>query len=242
MGIAKTQTPWFRFSRTWGSVGLGGVFTAVWCRFWMRFAGLTPFGRFASRLATWFAPPYKARRYLADLNPKGYISPSATVYHKDLRLGANVFIGDRALIFQAEESGPVELGDRVNLWGDCLLETGTGGSITIGPDTRINRGVQLLSYKAPIRIGRDVGLGSNSAFYSYDHGTAAGQPYLAQPYETKGPVVVDDYAWIGVGVIVLSGVRIGKHAVIAAGSVVTRDVPDGAIAMGVPAHVVKFRD
>lgn len=50
-----------------------------------------------------------------------------------------------------------------------------------------------------------------------------------------------DGAWLGVGVIVLGGVRIGAGAVIGAGSVVTQDVPDGAIAVGVPARVVKMR-
>ena len=53
---------------------------------------------------------------------------------------------------------------------------------------------------------------------------------------------MDDYAWLGVGVIVLSGVRIGKGAVVGAGSVVTRDIPDGGVAVGVPARVIKMRD
>jgi acetyltransferase-like isoleucine patch superfamily enzyme len=214
----------------------------LWTKFWMRYAGLSYFGRLATRLAIVSAPPYKARQYLKFLNRHGYISPAATIYHSQLRVGAHVFIGDRVMIFEAEEGGPVEIGDRADLWGDSLLETGRGGTITIGANSRVNRGVQLISYIAPICIGRDVGLGANAALYSYDHGIAPGQPYLDQPLETKGPIVIDDHAWIGVGVIILSGVRIGKHAVVAAGSVVTHDVPDGAIAMGVPARVVKMRD
>lgn len=212
-----------------------------WTRLWMRFAGLSRIGRLATWLATWFAPPYKARHYLIFMNPQGYISPSASIHHKQLRLGKNVFIGDRVIIFQAKDGGPVELGDRIHVWGDNLLETGEGGSITIGPFSRVNRGVQVISYKAPIQIGRDVGLGSNAALYSYDHGTAPDRPYMEQPLETKGAIVIEDHAWLGVGVIVLSGVRIGKGAVIGAGSVVAKDVPAGAIAMGVPARVVKMR-
>ena len=53
--------------------------------------------------------------------------------------------------------------------------------------------------------------------------------------------MIDDDAWLGYGVIVLDGVKIGKGAVIGAGSVVTRDVPDETIAVGVPARVVKRR-
>ena len=46
-----------------------------WVRGWMKLAGRGPFGRFATRLATWFAPPLYKRNRLADLNPKGYIAP-----------------------------------------------------------------------------------------------------------------------------------------------------------------------
>jgi acetyltransferase-like isoleucine patch superfamily enzyme len=112
----------------------------------------------------------------------------------------------------------------------------------VGADARINRGVHLISYKAAIQIGCDAGLGTNSVFHSYDHGVAPGIPYIKQPLETKGPIVVGDHAWVGAGVIVLSGVRIGKGAVVAAGSVVTHDVPDNAIVAGVPARLVKMRD
>ena len=59
--------------------------------------------------------------------------------------------------------------------------------------------------------------------------------------QSGGDIVIDDDALLGVAVIVLDKVRIGKGAVIGAGSVVTRDVPDGAIATGVPARVVKMR-
>jgi maltose O-acetyltransferase len=53
------------------------------------------------------------------------------------------------------------------------------------------------------------------------------------------PVTIQDYAWIGRGAHVLKGVTIGRGAVVAAGSTVVTDVPDGALAMGVPARVLK---
>lgn len=59
--------------------------------------------------------------------------------------------------------------------------------------------------------------------------------------ESKGDIVVEDDAWLGLGATVLSGVTIGQGAVIAAGAVVTRDVPPYAIAAGAPARVVKYR-
>ena len=57
----------------------------------------------------------------------------------------------------------------------------------------------------------------------------------------KRTIVLHDYVWLGYGVTVLSGVEIGQGAVVAAGSVVTRDVPAYAVVGGVPARVIKYR-
>ena len=57
----------------------------------------------------------------------------------------------------------------------------------------------------------------------------------------KGPIIVEDDVWIGESAILMSGVRIGRGAVIGAGAVVTKDIPPYAIAVGVPATVIKYR-
>jgi acetyltransferase-like isoleucine patch superfamily enzyme len=244
----RLQRLWSHYWAIWRSDGIAGVLwraknilADIWVRFWMRFAGLNRCGRIATRLAVWGAPPYRARRYFARLYPHGYVAPSATIYHTAVRLGEHVFIGDRVLFFQAEHGGQVELGDRVSIFGDVILETGQGGSITIGAGSRVHRGCNLIAYLAPIQIGCDVGLAQNCAFHSYNHGIAPGESISKQPLQTRGPIIIDDHAWLGIGVIVLSGVRIGKGAVIGAGAVVTSDIPDGAIAVGSPARVVKMR-
>lgn len=213
----------------------------IWVRFWMRRSGLKLFGRVATRLAICFTPPFKGRYYLAQLNTQGYISPSATLHHADLRIGANVFIGDRVLIFQSFDGGRVEIGDNVRLVGDINIETGQGGSLKIGSDTFIQPRCQFSAYAERIEIGSGVQIAPNCAFYPYDHGFARGKLIREQPLRTKGGIIIDDDALLSYGVIVLSGVRIGKGAVIGAGAVVTRDVPDGAIAAGVPARVIRMR-
>ena len=86
----------------------------------MRYAGLSYSGRIATRLATWFTTPYKSRRYLAHLNRKGYIAPSAMINHDGLQLGGKVFIGDRVVIYQTNNSGSVELGKGVELYSDMV--------------------------------------------------------------------------------------------------------------------------
>ena len=94
---------------------------------------------------------------------------------------------------------------------------------------------------APIRIGAFAEIAPNCAFYPYDHGYKANELIRCQPLQTKGGIVIEDDVWLGFGVIVLDGVKIGRGAVIGAGAVVTGDIPEGAIAAGVPARVTKMR-
>jgi len=219
-----------------------GVISAVWIRFWMRFAGLGLFGRLATSFATWFAPPFYERCHLAWLNPRGYVAPGTVLHHGDLRLGSHVFIGKRVVIFQDKNGGPVVLGNSVHFYGDTYLQTGESGCIKIGDRTTVQPRCQFSAYKGSIEIGRDVQIAPNCAFYPYDHSFAPGELIRKQPITTKGGIFIEDDVWLGFGVIVLDGVRIGKGAVVGAGSVVTRDIADGAIAFGVPARVVRIRD
>ena len=66
------------------------------------------------------------------------------------------------------------------------------------------------------------------------------------PYDlctlTCKPVLIREYAWVGAGATILPGVCIGRHAIVGAGSVVTKDVPDYAVAVGNPAKVIKMLD
>jgi acetyltransferase-like isoleucine patch superfamily enzyme len=215
--------------------------TKRWIRFWMRYANMKGFGRIASLFVSWFAPPHKARVYLAYMNSRGYIEPSATIYHSKLRLGTNIFIGDHVIIFEGKNGGPVELGDRVNIFRHTIIETAHGGSLTLEEEASIHPRCQLNAYKAPIRIGRGTMIAPNCAFYPYDHGVVPDRTIRQQPLQSKGGIIIGSEAWLGVGVIVLGGVKIGDGAVIGAGSVVTQDVPEGAIALGTPARVVKMR-
>lgn len=212
-----------------------------WRSFWLGRAGASGFGRIAARIACRKTAPHHQREFLADLTPRGFIDPAAVVTHPDLRLGANVFIGGNVMISSAPEGGAVELGDRVQLYGNTFIDTGAGGRIRMGADTHIQPGCHIHAHLSDIRIGSEVEIAANCAFYSYDHGIGPGTPIMRQDLTSKGPIIIGDGAWLGHGVTVLQGVTIGAGAVIAAGAVVTRDVPENAIAAGVPARVIGFR-
>ena len=229
-------------SAAWRNDGIKGVISAVWARFWMYFAvsGIT--GRIATWLASCFAPPYYGRVELSWWNRRGYISPRTDIHHSNLHLGSNIFIDDRVLIYQTNDGGPVELCDYVHIYRDTIIQTGKGGSVKIGIKTHIQPRCTFSAFKGSIKIGGAVQIAPNCSFYSYDHGIAAGVEIIEQPLQTKGGIVIEDGAWLGVGVTVLDGVRIGKGAVVGAGSVVIKDVPEGAVVMGVPACIVTIRD
>jgi carbonic anhydrase/acetyltransferase-like protein (isoleucine patch superfamily) len=192
-------------------------------------------------MASAFTPPYFGRVFLADLHPRGFIAPSASIAHEDLRLGAHVFIGDCVVIFGRGNAGPVTLEDAVHLYGDTQIYTADSGSVRIGQGSHIQQRCYFSSFLAPIEIGRRAEIAPNCAFYSHSHGTAAGVPIREQPLSTQGGIVIEDDVWLGFGVTVLDGVRIGSGAVIGAGSVVTTDIPDNMIASGVPARPLRKR-
>ncbi|HKB57445.1 MAG TPA: acyltransferase [Lacunisphaera sp.] len=113
------------------------------------------------------------------------------------------------------------------------------GKIEIGHGAYLNRYTILDAHEC-ISVGRDVMIGPHCYLTDADHGTAPGASVKSQPM-TSRPVVIEDEAWLGAHVTVLAGVRIGRGAVIGAGSVVTHDVPAGAIAFGAPATVRRQR-
>lgn len=214
----------------------------LWVKFWICFAGLGLCGRFFTRIAVAFMPPYYERHRLALLTSKGYFAPTARVYGEDVNCGKHVFLDDRVLIYQGWEGGAVTIEEGVHLHRDTVIQTGQAGSVEIGAETKIQLRCHFSAYKRSIVIGSGVQIAPNCSFFSYNHTVVPGTSIRKQPLQSKGDIVVADGVWIGVGVIVLDGVTIGKGAVIGAGSVVTNDIPDNAIAAGVPAVVKKYRE
>lgn len=115
-----------------------------------------------------------------------------------------------------------------------------GPSIVIGDDCFIGSGCEF-NITAGIEIGNKVLIAGGCRFVDHNHGTALGLPMGIQP-TTAARISVEDDSWIGANAVVLEGVSIGAGAVVAAGAVVTRPVPANAIAGGVPARVLRYRD
>ena len=209
----------------------------------MAVSGPTGGGRLATRLAVWLLGGVcKDRKLLASLTPRPFISPLAQIRCADLRVGRHAFIDDDVTIYAHDDGGRVEVGEFSSLHRGTVIEIGAGGSVVIGRDSHIQGACNLKGFVADLRIGNQVQIAPQCAFSPYQHTFAERtQPIKNQPLASKGPIVIEDDAWLGLGVIVLDGVTIGRGAVIGAGAVVTGDVPPYAIAVGVPARVVGSR-
>ena len=115
-------------------------------------------------------------------------------------------------------------------------------NITIGENCHINHlGCLQADADSKIRIGDHLLMGPGTMLFTSNYSIAEGAPMREQPVRQKDIVIGND-VWLGSNVVVTAGIRIGDGAVIGAGSVVTKDIPPNAIAAGVPAKVLKYRE
>jgi maltose O-acetyltransferase len=111
-----------------------------------------------------------------------------------------------------------------------------GYQTTIGARTFVNWGLVSLDV-ARVTIGDDVQIGPNVQLLTATHPVEPGP--RRDKWEGAEPIVIGDNVWLGGGVIVCPGVTIGADTVVGAGSVVTRDLPAGVVAVGSPARVIR---
>ena len=112
--------------------------------------------------------------------------------------------------------------------------------VTLGNNSGIGISASL---GGAICIGDNVMMGPNCTFYPRNHAfERLDVPMCQQGFQEEKPIIVGNDVWIGGHVIVFPGVHIGNGAIIGAGAVVTKDVPDFAIVGGNPARVIRFRN
>ena len=113
--------------------------------------------------------------------------------------------------------------------------TDCGKNITVGKNVFINSGCKFQD-QGGITIGDGTLIGHNVVLATLNHGIAPEERHDLFP----APIHIGKNVWIGANAVVLPGVAIGDHAVIAAGAVVTKDVPANAVVGGIPAKVIRL--
>ena len=115
--------------------------------------------------------------------------------------------------------------------------TDCGKNIHLGKGVFINAGCKFQD-QGGIYIGDGALIGHNTVLATLNHGFSSEKRHDLYP----APIHIGENVWIGANVTVVGGVTIGNHAIIAAGAVVTKDVPENAVAAGVPAKVIRSID
>ncbi len=144
--------------------------------------------------------------------------PGVLVFHPDrITLGRNVYVGHYAIL-KAYHVNEMVIGNDVWIGQQCYFHS--GGGLRIGDGVGIGPGVRILTTRHE-ELGRSV-------------------PIMEGPAEGS-PVVLEEHCDLGIGSIILPGIRVGRGAQVGAGAVVTRDVPPFAIVAGSPARILRYR-
>ena len=177
------------------------------------------------------------------------------------RTGNGLIIGRNVVI---RHPSNIELGDNVTIDDNCVIDGRGAGpeGVILEDNVMINRNCMILAKAGHIRFGRRTSIGCNSVVVSMDGvelGEAvliAGGCYISagsygfddinefvmdQKAYSAGPIRIGSGAWLGTRVTVLDGVSIGKGAIIGACALVNKNIPENAVAYGVPVKVVRIR-
>lgn len=155
------------------------------------------------------------------------------LFHPQLRIGKGVEVDPRAWLGRG---GKIAIGDNSIVRAGAFLLP-SGGFISIGNNSSINQYV-VINGEGGVTIGNSVMIASFCAFYAANHVFSDPTiPIERQGMCTRGGIKIADDVWIGTHAVILDGVSVGTGSVIAAGTVVTKDVPRFSIVAGVPGTV-----
>ena len=163
---------------------------------------------------------------------------------KNISFNGSATIEDGCFI-QALSKGGITVGNNFSLGRNSIIEcTGVirelGEELIIGDNVGIAANA-FIAMRGKVEIGSNTIFGPNVSIHAENHNFSdIDKPIKLQGATRKGVKIGED-CWIGSKAVILDGVTIGSHSIIAAGAVVTKDIPEYSIAGGVPAKIIKMR-
>lgn len=164
---------------------------------------------------------------------------------RQLSVGRRLVIEDYAEVHATSREG-VQIGDDVSIGAMSMIRPSgyysrdLGVGLRIGDRTGIGASC-FIGCSGGIDIGSDVLFGPGVMLFAEDHEFGATDQTIKSQGVRWEPIVIEDDCWLASRVIVTSGVRIGRGSVVAAGAVVTRDIPPFSVVAGNPARVLRSR-
>jgi acetyltransferase-like isoleucine patch superfamily enzyme len=187
----------------------------------------------------------------AHFGPRSSVSSKAMIIGRHgISIGDNCHILDHAIVqcgphsFSELPASP-NYPDRLVIGNNCSIQpyafiSTSGGYIEIGDNVCINPFCVLYGFGG-LKIGRDVMIANSCVIVPQNHVVTPGNGSLLGTGSTGKGIIINDNVWLGSKVVVLDGVEIGKGSVIAAGAIVTKNIPAGVIAAGIPARIIRNR-
>ena len=166
-----------------------------------------------------------------DARPRWYIRMLAPLYQQRGR-GSKIYGSVR---MDTPPYRHFSLGQHSVIESFCCINNAVG-DIMIGNHTRIGLHNTIIG---PVTIGSHVNLAQGITVTALNHNFSDSTKRIDEQGVSTQPVTIGDDVWIGTNAVVLPGVTIGSHCVVAAGAVVTKNVPDGCLVAGVPARIIK---
>ncbi|MBR1542506.1 MAG: acyltransferase [Bacteroidaceae bacterium] len=166
-----------------------------------------------------------------DARPRWYIRLLAPLYQHRGR-GSKIY---RSVRMDTPPYRRFWLGRSSVVESYCCINNAVG-DVTIGDYTRIGIHCTVIG---PVCIGHHVNLAQGITVTALNHNFGDTAKRIDEQGISTKPIVIGDDVWIGANAVILPGVTIGKHCVVAAGAVVNKDVPDNCVVGGVPAKIIK---
>ena len=166
-----------------------------------------------------------------DARPRWYIRLLAPFYQRR-GYGSKIYLSAR---MDTPPYRQFSLAKHSVIESFCCINNAVG-DVLIGDNTRIGIHCTVIG---PVTIGSHVNLAQGITVTALNHNFEDAAKRIDEQGISTKPVVIGDDVWIGANAVILPGVTIGSHAVIAAGAVVTKDVPSHTLVAGVPAKVIK---
>ena len=180
---------------------------------------------------------------VAASSPKtAKIGWNARFLNTDIHIGENTLVEDHACL----ESGKPSAGQHVKIGDNCWIRSfarihSWRGSVEIGDNSSINA-YTIIYGTGGVKIGKGVRIAAHTVIVASMHNHEnLDIPIYQQGWTAKG-IRIEDGVWIGCNAAILDGVTVGHDSIVAAGAVVTTDVPPNSIVGGVPARVIRSRN
>ncbi|HET9570199.1 MAG TPA: acyltransferase [Bacteroidales bacterium] len=174
-----------------------------------------------------------------------FIGKRTSIKHCNLiSTGKTLYIGDNVIINALSLNG-IQFGNNVSIHNNTIIDC-TGGIRSVGEGLRIGNNVGFspfcfIQVRGNVKIGNNVIFGPGVKLFSESHNIDDPDKFINEQGESRKGVIIEDGVWVGSDVTILDGVTIGNNAVVAAKSLVNKNVPPFSIVAGIPAKIIKYR-